>query len=196
MNASKIRCKRLTGMVALVLAMSAGPSAAQVATSFEDLRTKLAAGAPLAIADDAGRVTKGRLVTIAGDSITIVDRGSRTLVVPRASIASITSPRSRARKGASIGLAGGAAAGALLGALALAEDSSCTGPCFGIRFGAAEFLGGTLILGGLGAGAGALIGKLMPAQKVVYERSPAPATVAVSPVLGADRQGVRVAWRW
>jgi hypothetical protein len=95
--------------------------------------------------------------------------------------------RARSGKGALLGLGIGAGTGLILGIAASAED--CTGFC-PVEVGPAEIFGVSVLLGGVGAGIGALIGSRSRSERwrPVNVRSDGP--VRPEPLVGAGRLGL------
>jgi hypothetical protein len=135
---------------------------AQVADSFHDLQTSLHGGERLTITDQAGVVTKGRLIALSDQSIRLMVQPAGPIDLSASSLAKIERVRSGARKGALVGLMAGAVTGALAVALT-ACDPSCVGPSK-----EAVMLPAAAIFGGIGAGIGAIIGAARPGHQLIY----------------------------
>ena len=135
---------------------------AQVADSFHDLQTSLHGGERLTITDEAGVVTKGRLIALSDQSIQLMVQPVGPIDLSASSLAKIERVRSGARKGALVGLMAGAVTGALAVALT-ACDPSCVGPSK-----QAVMLPAAAIFGGFGAGIGAIIGAARPGHQLIY----------------------------
>ena len=188
----------LAGMAAMAcLLCTAGTAAAQnaqeaqPATSLETLRSavKLKAGERIEITDTTGKKTTVRFAGITGSRLT-VKNGKITLELKEAEIAQI-----RHRKpegwwdGMLLGLAGGAAGGFATTSSICEHDPECAANA------------GALIVplfAGGGAAVGAVIDSLHHKDETVFDRSSSSALrrLYVSPDVGKDRKGVRVAFRF
>ncbi|MEP7226885.1 MAG: hypothetical protein ABI785_05960 [Gemmatimonadales bacterium] len=113
-----------------------------------------------------GPWVQGELVNLTSDSVSIrVAEGADTVRLPRSTVAQVQVSRgihARTGHGALLGLGIGAGAGLLLGVAAAAEG--CTGFCE-INIGPEEVLAVTALLGGAGAGIGALIGAVSHGER-------------------------------
>lgn len=135
---------------------------AQVADSFHDLQTSLHGGERLTITDQAGVVTKGRVIALSDQSIRLMTQPAGPIDLSASSLAKIERVRSSTGKGALVGLMAGAVTGALAVALT-ACDPSCVGPSK-----EAVMLPAAAIIGGIGAGIGAIIGAARPGHQLIY----------------------------
>jgi hypothetical protein len=146
-------------IAALGIPTSAG---AQVASSFGDLQGVLHGGERLAITDNAGVVTNGRLIALSLQSLQVRVESAVPVDLSEGSVAKIERVASNARKGAVVGLIAGAVVGALAVALTPCE-SVCAGPGKGT-----VILPVAAIVGGIGAGLGAGIGAVTSSHKLIY----------------------------
>lgn len=135
----------------------------------------------------------GRLVSPAADSAVIALAGRPDTVrfatdsLPPFEVS--LGLRSSAGKGALVGLGVGAGTGLILGILAAAED--CTGFCV-VDVGPVEIAGVSALLGGVGAGIGAVVGSLIRTERWRRVRPPTRGGVRLQPGVGAGRLGVAV----
>jgi hypothetical protein len=135
---------------------------AQVADSLDDLQASLHGGERLTITDQAGVVTKGRLIALSDQSIRLMVQPAGPTDLSASSLAKIERVRSGVRKGTLVGLMTGAVTGALAVALTPC-DRSCVGPSK-----EAVMLPAAAIFGGIGAGIGAIIGAARPGHRLIY----------------------------
>lgn len=109
---------------------------------------------------------QGELVNLTSDSVSIrVAQGADTVRLSRSAVAQVQISEgihARTGHGALLGLGIGAGAALLLGVAAAAE--SCTGFCE-ISIGPEDVLAVTALLGGVGAGIGALIGAVSHGER-------------------------------
>jgi hypothetical protein len=127
---------------------------------------------------------KGTLVSLSASGVTLRTRDGDA-IIPLAQVWKVEKTSHRARKGAQIGLLAGLGFGAVMVLLA---------PCEGECPPGMDLLG-VGMLGGLGAGAGALIGRGMKSTgHVIYDAQRA--TVRVAPVLSPQGAGLALAVRW
>lgn len=179
-------------LAALLPLLAAGVAAAQgvpVARTFDQLQVLVARNDTLTVINDAGRETRGKLLELTG-SMLVLRVDGLPLELRREDIRTIRQRRTDSlANGALIGLVAGGLAGAAFGA-AVAEDEDADATA-GIVLLAAGFYGG------LGAGIGVGIDALIRRQHVIYERPVTGVTgLRVSPLLGRERRGVLVEWRF
>jgi hypothetical protein len=128
---------------------------------------------------------QGKLTGLHSDTLRLVDKGGsgHTVAIRAIRELQVTSgQRSNTGRGAMIGGVIGAVLGLGLGVAA--SDAACTGIC--PEIGAQEVIGAAAILGGIGAGIGALIGSTSKRESWVEVSSPwsiAPSRTSAAPVL-------------
>jgi hypothetical protein len=178
--------------IAIILATAAAlaapaPAAAQApVTSFDQLNTRLKPGDTIWVTDSQGREVKGRIDSLAPDSLGVDAGGFRTFSASEVSVIQLRQGDSLAN-GALIGLAvGGVGTG--LACLASA-DGLDEGWC----------VLAALVYGGIGAGIGVGIDALIPGKKLVAYRAPGPAgpteaRLSIAPVITPRAKGVAVSF--
>jgi hypothetical protein len=154
--------KRTLCFVAAAVLGVATVAGAQVPDSFHDLQASLHGGERLRITDETGRVTNGRLMALSDQSLRLLIQSGQ-VDVSASSVVRIEHVRSRAGKGALVGLIGGAVAGVV----AIAATPECQGICIGPSK-ESVILPAAGLFGGIGAGIGALIGAAKPAHRLIY----------------------------
>jgi hypothetical protein len=160
----------------------------------EEIGRRVKEGQKVRITDDQGREWRGRIATLAPDTLTLVMPDRREVDFGYGNILRIDRPHDSLANGALIGLASGAALG-LLGVLA-EENAECEPGFFscGDPTGAA-YVAVPAVLGGLGAAIGVGIDALIRRDPNLYQRG-GQARVIVSPALGHGVRGVAVTLRW
>jgi len=168
--------------VALVLASVIPARAQELASSFDQLRVLIKAGDTLTITGNTGQETRGRVARLTGTSLEIVADGvAQILQEDRITTIQLRHADSLAN-GAKIGFGIGVGFGAL-GALAVAGEIGSNAAIVPI----------VLMYGALGAGVGVGVDGLFSSDKVVFSRpSPRAARLALSPIAGQGRRGVRL----
>ena len=167
----------------------------------------LAAHREIVLIDDAGRTTRGRLLVLTPDALTL-SIGNINQTVRRQDLKMVYERGDSVKNGVAIGLVAGFAAGVGTGVskttcgrdplgIGFITEPSRYEPCtFNERV--AQGLGEGALLGLLGAGLGATIDALIPGRRLLYER-PSPArsrTIAIVPSLGPSRGGLSMALSW
>ena len=190
----------LVAVPALLLAVPLQVSAQTVATSFEELRALVKPGDTIYVTDASGRRTKGRLGELSASSLELLVRKTgpdgRETVVPQARLSErdvrqiVLQRRDPLWKGTVIGLGLGAIPGAVAGLSGCAQyngHACVTGPIFG-----------ALMIGGIGAGVGALIDALITERTTVYYQAPGQRSsrVQVSPRFSKSGAGVQMSVRF
>ncbi|MBZ5556358.1 MAG: hypothetical protein LAO77_03680 [Acidobacteriia bacterium] len=144
----------------------------------EDLGLRVNLDDRLRVEDQSGSVTTGRLTGLTRDEMAI-QTGAGEKKFTRERVRQVAVRRQPLRMATLIG----AGAGVALGALTECRGGDTT-----------ECPDGLVLLGGLGAGAGAIVGLLVHSTTIVY---PEPATrTVVSPVISRGGAGVRFNLRW
>lgn len=202
--------------LALLISVCAVPSAsaqtaaqrdANTPTTWESFLNRLAPAydafgheAPRAVIviDEAGIEASGRLVLLTADELTIAVDDGRNQTFPRSRVNAVFQRGDSVKNGALIGFLAGAAMG-----LGARNDEGCWNAQLTVRreCTATEKVGFTagvsLVLGGIGAGIGALLDKLNPGRRLLYERPKVPPTIiSVKPLLTASRVGLSMGMSW
>ena len=161
----------------------------------EEISRRVTEGQKVRITDDQGREWRGRIATLAPDTLTLVMRDRREVDFGYGNILRIDRPHDSLANGALIGLASGAGLGFLA---VISEENaecdpgaffSCSDPT------AAAYIGVPAVLGGLGAAIGVGIDALISRDPNLYQRG-RQARLIVSPALGQGVRGVAVTLRW
>jgi hypothetical protein len=136
-----------------------------------------------------GTRVDGRLVSLSTADVVVRERRSNTaepetdVRYPLAKVRLVETRHRKALTGMFIGLAAGAALGVV-------AEASCGSECRGT----------TVILGGIGAAAGAAAGGIADLatapRHVVYAAASGSGQLAVAPIVGRRTAGVRLGWRW
>jgi len=166
--------------LAALLAVVPSAALAEPQSSFDQLSQWLNAGDRIRIVDWSGDVVTGRVAGLAADEI-VLDRGTGTTeAVARADVREVSfRQRDSIRNGVLIGFTL-AAAGYCSMAIADNEPEAC--------------VGGGLVMGGLGATAGALVDLLIRRPVVVFRATEPQVSVSIWPAPGGVRAGL--SWRW
>lgn len=169
--------------VALILGLitstsaSSTPASAPEQQSFEGLGRRLHLGDRIRVEDVSGVTTTGRLTEVTVGRITIdTDAGPR--IFQRDAVADVAVRRSYARLGALIGAGVGAAL------------------CIPCTTGSHPDADAPVLTGLLGAGAGAIVGALVPRMTVVYHAPGTPASQALAPEFSTGRAEIRIRLQW
>lgn len=145
----------------------------------ESLGMRVNQGDRLAVLNSSGVEMLGSLRALDDDALTLGGPTGLETVFTRETLRRVALARGHGRRGAWIGFLVGAGSGAAF---------SCTGDD------TAECPDAIIMLGGMGAGAGAIIGAISRTEHVVYpvkEQS-----LSVAPMLQRERVGVRVSYRF
>lgn len=166
--------------LAVLLVVLPGAALAQPLSSFDQLGQRLNAGDRIRIVDWSGNVVTGRVAGLAVDEI-VLDRGTgTTAAVARADVREVSfRRRDSIRNGVLIGFTL-AAAGYCSMAIVYNEPEACV-------------VGG-VVMGGLGATAGALVNLLIRRRVVVFRATEPPVAVSIWPAPAGVRAGL--SWRW
>ncbi|HSP33238.1 MAG TPA: hypothetical protein VLU46_02860 [Thermoanaerobaculia bacterium] len=167
----------MTRTLFVITAILLLPTAA-LAQSFDTLARRLDAGDRLRVEVQAGDAISGRFVRADADTITI-DAGAGERTFARSDVRTIRVRARSAGRGALAGLGGGMVWGAAL---------ECTG---GKN---SECPDAVLMVGGLGAGLGAIVGAFIPRTTTVYAAPGAHASFA--PVIAQHAIGIQARIRW
>jgi hypothetical protein len=137
-----------------------------------------------------GREYAGEVVSRGPDAVTLRHRRGATSIAT-ADIVRIDAP-DRLLNGIMIGMGAGGAAGGVLGGILGDFVCESSNGCVTV---------GALLVGGMGAGMGSLIGAMVDGirdnRRPVYDRSATPrAQVTLAPVLSRDKRGVAAIIRW
>jgi hypothetical protein len=160
----------------------------------EEIGRRVKEGQKVRITDDQGREWRGRIATLAPDTLTLVMPDRRQMDIGYENILRIDRPHDGLANGALIGLASGAALGLLT--VIANENPECDPVAFFCgNPSAAAYVLAPAILGGLGAAIGVAIDALITREPNLYLRA-GKASVVVSPTLGRDLHGFTVTLRW
>lgn len=190
------------GLALLVSLYAVTGAAAQTVSqrSWDDF-TRLAMPGTVIVVDDSGVETKGRLLRVKPDELTMTVDGKEKTFAP-SHVAAVFKPGDSLKNGMVIGFLVFGAMGAVSGAVVACDDdywgSNPTNltPCTGSEIaGLATFVG--MVSGAYGIGIGALVDKLTPGRRRLYERPrAASSSMGVTPLLSPSRAGLsmRVSW--
>jgi hypothetical protein len=179
----------LTVMCCFFAGGFARPARAQsAASSFTEIGSAVKRGHRVSVTDDAGERIQGKLTSLSPSAIELLIDGKATSVAA-SRVREVTELRRQTGRGARIGLAAGAGLG-LLSGLTVEDCFGCPGP-------GGTAVAGAIVLGGLGAGIGAIIGSGITRERLVY-RSGArpPVALSVSPLASPLGTGVRAVVRF
>lgn len=169
-------------VVSLVLAVGTMAGAQDVATSFSELRLLTKAGDTVTVTDTRGREVKGRIAVLSPEQLVVTDRAGRHEWA-EADVVGIRQRRPDSLlNGALIGM--GVGAGIVLAA-AVADDVS--GPDTD------WYVLGAFIYGGIGAAIGVGFDALSKDELDVFRREPPRAQVRLQPMLAPSGGGLRLA---
>jgi len=157
----------------------------------------MAAGRTVIVVDDREQQTRGRVVRLTPDELTVrVNGTSQSFATSR--VARVFLAGDSLKNGALIGLVTGAVIGAAAGTQSTCGDF-WTGvrPCSGSEK-AGQALAAGAVFGGLGAALGAGIDAMIPGRTLVYQRTQhtSGATTSLMPTIGPSGAGLtmRVSW--
>jgi hypothetical protein len=178
---------RLLAAVALIGLMGSTTEAQEIARTFDHLPALLKAGDTVRVTDASGLQFSGRIIQLTPTTIGVLSQGARRDLTEADVLSIVRRNGGDAGRGARWGLAVGAAFGLLL-TVPMATDCYECGwqiPLAGAMF------------AGIGAGVGAGVGASLTTRELVYSRGNAAGTkMAISPIVGRDRTGVRMALRF
>ena len=178
-------------VVAAILTFPPPAAAQEPVRSFDQLNTRLKPGDTVWVTDAQGREVKGKIRELGPSALTLDGTGTGTIAADAVRL--ITARHGRPiGKGALWGLA----AGAVFGAVAAVAGDGCESDC---GSDAGWMLVGAGLFGAIGAGAGAVVGALIPGKSLVVFRAPgaagqAQARVSVAPVITPRVKGVAVSF--
>jgi hypothetical protein len=160
-----------------------------VADSFDHLRTLVAVGSTVKVADDRGREVRGVITRMTASLTLIVD--ARELQLQAAEIRRIERAGDSIRDGALKGLGQGL----------LWYGSIMGGACLiaGCQADAREWLeiaSVAGVFGGIGAGVGIAVDAMVPGWQVVYRAPVNRSHFSLSPQVRGTSRGVQLAWRF
>jgi hypothetical protein len=141
---------------------------------------QLKRGARVSLTDDSGPTIKATITAVSASSLTAVTARGNVETFSETHVRELARRQRNAGKGAKIGLGVGAALGLVE---ALQQDNSEE---------QVLALGGAIVMAGMGAGVGALVGANVFSERMIY-RAPGAnqhTTVAVAPILSKNRAGV------
>lgn len=161
----------------------------------EEIGRRVKEGQKVRITDDQGREWRGKIATLAPDTLALVMPDRRQMDIGYGNIMRIDRPHDSLANGALIGLASGATFGFLS---VIAEETAQCDPgsffsCSDVSAGAYVVI--PAILGGLGAAIGVGIDALIRREPNLYQRG-GKAQVVFAPALGRDLHGFTVTLRW
>jgi hypothetical protein len=167
--------------------IAARPSEAQgISNSFTELRLLVRPGDTVTIIDATGKQTTARILDLSFTSLVLQVQGVRQEVL-EAEVTTILQRRQDSLgNGALWGLSIGGAVG-VVAVLALTDAYSEGGGALALAAG--------LVYAGLGAGVGVGMDAMVTKRQVIYQR-PGSARLSIAPILGRDRAGARVSWRF
>jgi hypothetical protein len=177
---------------AIVVLMA--PTTASAQTAADDIQKAVRAGQKVAITDDQGRESNGRIGTMTASGLTVVSRGA-TVALPYAEIVRIDRPHDTLANGALIGLSVGAGLGI---AVLAADDHARCDPA--VIFGcsnpsAGGYVAAAAILGGLGAAVGVGVDALIHRDRNIYRRAGG-THVGLSPAFGRGIGAATLSISW
>ena len=166
-----------------IIGLSNLAAAQTSAGAFSDLSGSLKRGRTVSVTDDAGRKVEGRLIDVSTTSLKLrVDGKEETL--PQSRVQRVAERRHMTGRYSLIGLALGAGIGVIAG---LGTDTDC----FGCLSRGDTTAAATMVFGGLGAGVGAVVGRFVARERVVYRADPRQAlTMTIVPLTSARGTGV------
>lgn len=178
----------LPAAMLLALCAAVSPAYAQSANEVGDVVRK---GQTVAVIDDQGRETTGKISLVSQAALHVVRDGTTT-EIPFERITQIARPTDSLANGALVGLAAGVAFGVVGATVGTDDCEEYFVPCYeGPRF----IIGSALVFGGIGAGIGVGIDALIRHDRIVYRRGSG-LTARVAPLVGRGRTGALLTVRW
>ena len=196
-----MRHRRIVGIALMMFALPAMVSAQTVAATFDELHERVKSGETVYVTDDHGRTTKGRLLSVSAEALSMeADAGRVEFPVTQ-------TDRVRVRRRDSLknGIFTGLAVGAVIGAvLAVTEDNRSSAPCDpmsgflcgafddGFADGPAVAAAGALVGGLVGIGAGVAIDAAIKERRLVYQKASSlpQSRLVIAPLVGRGTFGV------
>jgi hypothetical protein len=181
--------RRTSTVIVLVAAAISVPlfaAAQQPVRSFDALNTRLKPGDTVWVTDAQGREIKGRITSLAADSLIVDADGRKTLPATQVRIVE-NRRRDSLANGAIIGMVAGFATAA---GVIIADCTNDTCPAGGIVIYA-------LLFGGVGAGVGVGVDAAIPGRRQVVYRAPSSgpsARLSIAPFITPRTKGVAVAF--
>jgi hypothetical protein len=178
--------------VALVVLFAASPVLAL--TDAQNLRGQLKDGQKVSITDDQGQQFDGTIRVLAPAGLNLLVDG-KTVDIPYDRIVRVDRPNDSLANGALIGLGSGAALG-LVGVYTSFDHGECSPvdeSCGNAQ--TADYVGGALLMGGLGTAVGVGIDALIHRNREIYRRGNA-AHTTLAPAIGRGMRGVVVSMTW
>ena len=173
---------RLVFLAGILLLMISGTARGQTPPTAID--TRLTHGRTISITDAQGQVTRGRVVAVTSDSVT-VRKADRRFDVPFSEVVAIDEIDH---------LGNGALVGLIVGAgLFVADVWASSADGLELNGGGYALFG--VIYGGLGAAAGAGIDAMIGGDRRIYQRG-STARVRVSPAFHSNRTGGTISISW
>ncbi|HET9834303.1 MAG TPA: hypothetical protein VFP91_21415 [Vicinamibacterales bacterium] len=169
----------LVAFLLVVGAMSAG--AQDVATSFNELRSRIKIGDAVTLTDSAGRLMMGRLVYVSGDRLEIFDGTFRQFAE-----VDVEAISRRWHESVGTGAAWGAVIGATIGLLTMSAELSSYRAPYAIE--------ATALFAAPGAAAGAVLARLSIHQRLVFAKSDH--QFSIVPLIERNRTGAVLTARW
>lgn len=177
---------RILALLVLTTALAGATADAQTSSApFSRLADRLSVGDAVTVTTAAGTTHEGRLRGLSDTALVLRTEGA-DLTLPASVVVRIARREHHIRNGMLIGFASGFVIGAVLAVRA----DDCTVTCFSSPAGVASW-------GGLGGGAGlvvgALVGSARPGASVVYDVE-SRARLTVTPEIGPTHAAVRLTW--
>jgi hypothetical protein len=173
---------KIVGALVILLCSGATRAGAQsVASSFEQLATRVETGDTITVVDVAGRETKGRIWKVSREALIFgTSMGPRQL--GEADVATIRQRRQDSLKN-----------GAIIGAVSATAFFVTVGTLLRDRDGGdvivSSAIAGGVLFAGMGAAAGLGIDALITRRQLIYQKPAGRRSVSVSPVFGHGRRG-------
>ena len=196
-----MRHRRIVGLALMNFALPAVVSAQTVAATFDELHERIKSGETVYVTDDHGRTTKGRLLSVSAEALSMeADAGRVEFPLTQTDRVSV-----RRRDSLKNGILTGLAVGAVIGAvLAVAEDNRSSAPCDpmsgslcgafkgGFVDGPAVAAAGALVGGLVGVGVGVAIDTAIKERRLVYQRAPGlpQSRLMIAPLVARGAVGV------
>jgi hypothetical protein len=173
---------KIVGAVVVLFCSGATRAEAQsVASSFEQLATRVETGDKITVVDAGGREIKGRVWKVSRDALIFgTSTGPRQLA--EADVATIRQRRDDSLKN-----------GAIIGAISATAFFITAGTLLSDSDGGdviiSTAIAGGVLFAGMGAGAGLAIDALITRQQLIYQKPAGRRSLGVSPVFGRGRRG-------